>query len=188
MNLNHGWKLRLAVLSTLVKNAPQPPGRTALMKFAYILQTVKVVPLGYHFELYNYGPYDTTLLSDLSLAATLRAVKSETVYYPSGYGYKYTSNIKGHAALCQKTANELEKYESEIQWVLSNFGNESASRLELITTIIFTEREMGRKRQARLHNELCRRVKRIKPYFTTEAIAETVNELRDQRLIAVDSQ
>jgi len=101
MNIDRGWRLRLAVLSTLVKQAPQKPGRTTLMKFAYLLQTVRGVPLGYRFELYNYGPYDSTVVSDLSQAVTLKAIKSETVYFQSGYGYEYSSPIRGmlHCAI-----------------------------------------------------------------------------------------
>ena len=36
-NHDQGRRLRLAVLATLVKQAPQKPGRTALMKYAYLL-------------------------------------------------------------------------------------------------------------------------------------------------------
>ena len=187
MNADQGWRLRLAVLSALVKDAPQKPGRTALMKFAYLLQTVRGVPLGYRFELYNYGPYDSTVLSDLSQAATLKAIKSETVYYPSGYGYEYTTNEKGYSALCKKVADDLAKHDDDIEWVLKEFGSDSASRLELISTIIFAEREMRRKHQDRSKEELCRRVKRIKPHFTDETIAETVDELAEKELISVTS-
>lgn len=185
MNIDQGWRLRLAVLSSLVKDAPQKPGRTALMKFAYLLQTVRGVPLGYRFELYNYGPYDSTVLSDLSQAATLKAIKSETVCYPTGYGYEYTTNDSGHLALRNKIAGELAKHEDDIEWVLKTFGSASASRLELISTIIFAEREMRRKRQERSKEELCRRVKRIKPHFTEEIIAETIDELSQDDLISV---
>ena len=47
--------LRTAVLTALVTRAPKSPGRTALMKFAYLLQMVRGVPLGYRFRLRNYG-------------------------------------------------------------------------------------------------------------------------------------
>jgi len=187
MNLNQGWKLRLAVLSTLIKDAPAKPGRTMLMKLAYLLQIVKGVPLGYRFELYNYGPYDPTLLSDLSHAVTLKAVRSETVRFQSGYRYEYTTNGKGHDALCREAADSLTRYTPDLNWALEKFGNESASRLELITTIIFAEREMQRKRQQRLYDELCKRVKRIKPHFTDETIAGTVDELATAELIAIDA-
>lgn len=185
MIMDQGWKFRLAVLSTLVKEAPQKPGRTALMKFAYLLQTVKGVPLDYRFELFNYGPYDSTVLSDLSQAVILKAIKSETVYYSSGYGYAYSTNERGHSALCKNVANELVKYHGDIEWVLNEFGGASASRLELVSTITFAEREMRRKHQERSPDELCRRVKRIKPHFSDASITGTINELAQKTLISV---
>ena len=54
MNADKQSWFRLAVLATLVKRAPQLPGRTAMMKFAYLLQTLRDVPLGYRFRLYTY--------------------------------------------------------------------------------------------------------------------------------------
>ncbi len=187
MTLDQGWQLRLAVLSTLVKKAPQKPGRTALMKYAYLLQTVRGVPLGYHFELYNYGPYDSAVLSDLSQAEMLKVIKSQTVNYPSGSGYEYSSNERRHNALCDRAAHELSPHEDSIAWVLTEFGGESASRLELISTIVFAEREMSRKEQERSKMDLCRRVKRIKPHFTDATIVETVDELSEKKLISITS-
>jgi uncharacterized protein len=185
MNLDQGWWLRLAVLAKLVKQAPQKPGRTALMKFAYLLQTVRNVPLGYHFELYNYGPYDSSVLSDLSQAETLKAIKSQTVNYASGSGYEYSPNEKGYTTLCGQVAAQIAPHEANIKWVLDEFGSESASRLELISTIVFAEREMRRKNQPRSKAELCQRVKRIKPHFTETTIADTVGELSGKELISV---
>jgi uncharacterized protein len=188
MNLDQSWRLRLAILSTLVKDAPQKPGRTALMKFAYLLQEVRGVPLGYKFELYNYGPYDSSVLSDLSQAVTLKAVKSETVCYPNGYGYEYTPQEHGYAGLVSKVAKELAKYIDDIGWVLRNFGSDNASRLELVSTIVFADREMRRKRQERSKSELCSRVKRIKPHFSEGVIRETIDELqRESLLSAIES-
>lgn len=184
MKLDQGWQLRLAVLSTLVKRAQQKPGRTALMKYAYLLQTVRGVPLGYHFELYNYGPYDGTVLSDLSQATTLKMIKSETILYPSGCGYEYSPN-KANELLCGLVRGELSKYEPDINWVLARFGGDSASRLELISTIVFAEREMRRKQQDCQQSELCRRVNRIKPHFSEDVITKTIEELSDEELICV---
>ncbi len=185
MNSDHGWRLRLAVLSTLVKQAPRKPGRTALMKYAYLLQTARKVPLGYHFELYNYGPYDSAVLSDLSQAETLKAIKSQTVNYPSGSGYEYSPNDKGYDALCNQVADDMTTYEASIEWVLEEFGSESAPRLELISTIVFAEREMRRKKQDPLKMELCRRVKGIKPHFPDSVISEAVDELSSKELISI---
>jgi uncharacterized protein YwgA len=185
MNVDQDWMLRLAVMSTLVKDAPQKPGRTVLMKLAYLLQEVKGVPLGYRFELYNYGPYDSTVLSDLSQAATLKAIKSSVVHYPSGDGYEYSTNEKGHSILSRKVAGALAEHEESIKWVLDEFGSDSASRLELISTIVFAEREMTRKNQPRLASELCRRVKGIKPHFSESVILDTITALAEKKLISV---
>jgi uncharacterized protein YwgA len=184
MKADNETRLRLAVLSTLVNRAPQKLGRTALMKFAYLLQTVRGVPLGYQFELYNYGPYDNTVLGDLSHAVTLQAMKSQTVYYPGGYGYEYSAK-EGHAALCAPVAEDLDKFDEDINWVLARYGKESASRLELVSTIVFAEREMRRKRQDRSRTELARRVKRIKPHFSEGTITQVIDELADDELIAI---
>jgi uncharacterized protein len=181
MTSDQGWRLRLAVLSTLVKESPKTPGRTALMKFAFLLQTIRGVPLGYRFELYNYGPYNSTVLGDISQAITLRAIKSKPD--PSGYGYEFTSKDKGHSALRSMVSSTLEKYDKDIKWVLKEFGNKSASQLELISTIVFADQEMRRKRQPLSNVELSRRVKQIKPHFTDGTIKATINELLQKNLV-----
>src|SRR4051794_4401129 len=79
---------RVAVLTRLVNNAPSKSlGRTALMKLTYFLTSVRDVPLGYHFSLYSYGPFDSTVLQDLDLASTMGALRSRPVAYPTGVGY-----------------------------------------------------------------------------------------------------
>lgn len=185
MNLERDWMRRLAILSTLVNNAPRNPGRTALMKFAYLLQCVKNVPLGYRFKLYNYGPYDSAVLSDLTQAVTMKAIKSTTVHYSTGSGYEYAPHEAGYANFSKKYTEDIQKYATEINWVLAEFGNDTASRLELVSTIVFAEQEMRRKNQQRASDELRRRVKGIKPHFTDEIIADTIVELAKKGLIEV---
>jgi hypothetical protein len=41
---------RIALIADLVRKAPAGFGQTALMKCFYFLQTVRRVPLGYHFK------------------------------------------------------------------------------------------------------------------------------------------
>ena len=185
MNPTESGRLRLAILSKLVEQAPEKPGRTALMKFAYLLQTVRQVPLGYRFELYNYGPYDSAVLSDLSQAITAKAVKSEIVHYSSGYGYAYSTNETGHAKLWSRASSQIAKYEDAIGWVLEEFGDASASRLELVSTIVFAEREMRRKNQKTLKTELCARVSGIKPHFKPGIINQAIEELATKGMISI---
>ena len=50
---------RLALIPVLAENAPGGQiGRTALMKFAYFLQTLRSVPLGYRFTLIPFSRVD----------------------------------------------------------------------------------------------------------------------------------
>lgn len=164
---------RTAVLTALVKRAPIPPGRTALMKFAYLLQAVRGVPLGYRFRLYNYGPYDEQVLADAREAASVGLLKSQLVMYPSGYGYQFSScdnaegNLSGHAGL-------LKDCSADIDWVISNFGNDSASRLELISTLVFALCDKSRKLT---REDLIERVHEIKPHFSKAIVGETANEI-----------
>ncbi len=173
---------RLAILATLVKRAPQPPGRTAMMKFAYLLQTLRDVPLGYRFRLYNYGPYDSTVLNDLSRAETLRAVKEKTVAYPTGDGYQYVAK-EAADQICDRVAEEPRAFDDSIDWLLKRFGSESASRLELLSTIVYAEREMRAKGQDSSGGELCRRVRSIKPYFDEATISMAIDALARDSLI-----
>lgn len=186
MGNDQSWKLRLAVLTKLVKDAPQRPGRTALMKFAYLLQEVRGVPLGYRFELYNYGPYDATLIGDLSQAVLDRAIKSETVTYATCYGYEYSPNQRWYSKFGDEVNSKLARFNDDLDWVIKEFGAFSASRLELASTIVFAEREMRRKRQQRSKAELAIRVERIKPYFGESEIEGMVDELAQQEVIAFD--
>src|SRR5450432_1407815 len=91
---------RLAMITELVSRAPAGyVGRTALMKFCYLLQTVRQVPLGYRFTLYSYGPFDSEVLSDLGTAEAMHAVKSNVVSYPGGYGYRIQKSERADATI-----------------------------------------------------------------------------------------
>src|ERR1039458_986656 len=91
-------KAGLATIVALVEKK-NPLGRTAMMKLCYFLQILRNVPLGYRFTLYAYGPFDSSVLSDLSTAASLRAVNSSVEIYPGGYGYKIRPGDRSDAVL-----------------------------------------------------------------------------------------
>ena len=166
-------KLRHSILATCVQRAAKKPGRTALMKYAYLLQTLQGVPLGYRFKLYNYGPYDEDVLSDVRMATNSGTLKSTLVTYNSGYGYEFEPGEqfgKNEADIATTVAD----YETEIAWVMDEFGDESAARLELISTIFFALCDKTRRREKK---ELINVVHEIKPHFSQETIGTTVDEL-----------
>ena len=53
------------------------PGRTALMKLAYFAQELWAHLLRLQFHLYSYGPFDSSVLSDLDVAQNMDAVTSK---------------------------------------------------------------------------------------------------------------
>ena len=58
-------------------------GKTAMMKFLYLLQTFFSVPLGYDFEIYTYGPYSQAVMSDIEFAYHNGNIRITPVEYPN---------------------------------------------------------------------------------------------------------
>lgn len=178
---------QVALIAELVRRAPTPPGRTALMKLTYFLKTLKSVPLSYDFGLYTYGPFDSDVLDDLKYAEALRAVEGDVILYVSGgkgYQYRPGSHID-EVTSCAKAF--LSQYSESIDWVLDNFGSKSAQDLEMASTLVFIDRatlEGGLKQEVA---ELARKVRAVKPYLSTEAIDHEAREFKKKGLLlAVD--
>src|SRR4029077_12453547 len=116
-------ELRLALIPVLAaKSKGGHMGRTALMKYMYLLQTVRSVPLGYHFTLYSYGPFDSNVLADLSVAEALEGVKTELELYSGGYGYKIRPG-RNADWLRRRSDKSLLRYAKDIGWVIDKFGS-----------------------------------------------------------------
>ena len=174
---------RLAVITELVSRAPAGyVGRTALMKFCYLLQTVRGVPLGYRFTLYSYGPFDSSVLSDLGTAESLGAVRSNVVYHSGGYGYQISKG-DGSDTVLRNGAEFLEKHRKDIDWVLDQFGSHGSAELELESTIVYADREAARNGEGLTSDELVRRVRDVKPHFGEGSIKDKVTLLREQGLL-----
>ncbi len=181
MNSRERWWLRLAVLTELVERSPEP-GRTAIMKLAYLLQTVKGVPLDYDFRLYTYGPFESDVLDDLGQAVSMRAVESNIVDYPSGSGYVFGPGPESERVK-EMCSSELSKYQDDISWVINEFGSQSAGNLELLSTIVFADREAFDRKDRISFEDLCRQVREIKPRFTEEFVRAQVASLADKGLL-----
>jgi len=174
---------RLAVITELAARAPNGHlGRTALMKFSYLLQTVRGVPLGYRFTLYSYGPFDSSVLSDLSTAETLKAVQSRITYYSGGYGYQISQGECGGSA--REAGQEfLNRYQESLDWVLGEFGTHSSADLELESTIVYVDLEAARKSEVLPVEILAQRVRDVKPRFKEEYIREKASQLHAKGLL-----
>jgi hypothetical protein len=179
------WRLRWGLLNELVAQAAPPKlGRTAIMKIAYFLQTVQCVPLGYNFWLYTYGRFDSDVLSDLWQLESLGAVKSHMVTFVSGsgYGYEFTPGPE-QAAVRELAGDKHVTYREAMRWALQELAPRTEADLELISTIVFADREAVRERQQMSFAELCRQVKAVKPRFAEGYILDNIKELAEKELL-----
>lgn len=148
-------------------------GRTALMKFMYFLQEAEKVDLGYDFTLYNYGPFDPQVLSDLDTAQLVDAV-SVTVQHFGGYRI----DPAGRLDEAKKRAGDfLEEYATSIDKIVSDFAELNAKELELRATAHHVYGELVREGEGVSHEALMTRVKTVKPEFSSEAVSQAIADL-----------
>ena len=146
------------------------------MKLPFFLVALRNVPLDYDFRLYTYGPFDSNVLDDLSYAESLEAVKSELIYHLGGYGYSIRPGVKADD-IEARGREFLEKYREDIHWVIQKFGNESASSLELLSTVVYVDREALEQGENLSIEELATRVHEVKPHFSKEVIRSRAESL-----------
>jgi hypothetical protein len=183
MNRPESWWQRLAFIISLVERAPhQTLGRTAIVKMAYLLQVLRGVPLGYHFSLYTYGPFDAKVLDDLAYAQALKAVEVRIVEYGSGYGYNVCPGPKAEVVKAQ-AGNWLERQQTAIAWVVEKFAGYTASELELLATIVYTDRELSRDTLTVTAEELAHRVREVKPRCPESYVLDKTNSLLDRGML-----
>lgn len=174
---------RLALIPLLAESSPQGKiGRTALMKFMYFLQILRKVQLGYRFTLYSYGPFDANVLWDLSVAESLGAVRSETVFYPGGYGYEIRTAEKSEW-LQKRSAKFVDDHKKDVRWVTKEFGNYTSAQLELLSTIIYADREAAEAKKKPGLRALARQVHEIKPHFSETEIVTFAEKLAHDKLL-----
>jgi uncharacterized protein len=173
---------RIAVMGYLARNIPTVLGRTALMKLCYFLQELRGVWLGYSFSLYSYGPFDSTVLSDLGEGEALGILRETIVYYPSSYGYRITCDMDADT-LADLGGDLLQNHRDDIDWVVQEFGNFSAANLELASTLIYADREAHAAEEQISIAELTRRVHEVKPRFSDDHILRQAEYLSRRNLL-----
>jgi len=181
--MNEIDKIRLGLFPVLAERGSAGHiGRTALMKYLYFLQAVRGVPLGYSFSMYSYGPFDSDVLADLSLAESLRIVEVTPVQFSGGYGYRIKPGTRAQAAT--GIAGEfLSKHKRDIDWLISVFGNLNSAELELTSTIVYVDREFADRKQYGSVSDITARVHEVKAHFTPEQIQGFVEVLMRQGIL-----
>jgi hypothetical protein len=174
---------RLAMIAYLAQNAPNKwIGRKALMKYLYFLQILRGVPLGYHFTLYSYGPFDSSVLNDLGSAEALGLVESTLEAYPSGYGYRIESKIEADD-INELGGELLSKNRDNVNWVLKEFGGRNVGELELESTIVFVEGGASKGGTSLPINDLVSQVHDVKPHFLKAEIEQRIGALQNLDLL-----
>lgn len=117
----------------------------------------------------------------------MRAVESKLVDYPSGSGYVFGPGPES-GRVKEMCSSELSKYEDAISWVISEFGSQSTANLELLSTIIYTDRDAFERKNRISFDDLCRQVQEIKPRFTEDFVRQQVASLADKELLISTEQ
>ncbi len=142
-----------------------PLGKTAMMKLLHLLQDGLNLPLGYRFTLYNYGPYDTQVMSDIDFAESLGRMTVK--YEGSDQGYRIEP-AGTHGTLSSAAKNK-------IAVLMAKFGAMTARDLELRSTLLFLSHGYsGDSLVAQLHD--------LKPKYLELETRRALEELRRRTL------
>lgn len=151
---------RISILAGIAQRHPDI-GKTAIMKCAYFLQELKKVPLDYNFEIYTYGPYSSEVMEELDYARQTGLLDVRFITYSSGmHGYQISS--------LQDITTPFDK---QIDEVVQVFGAKTAKELELLSTILFVQKNYYKNRWGRDKDLVCNSVKEIKPRFSEDEIS-----------------
>ena len=120
------------------------------------------------------------MLQDVDFGSSLGALRSQPILYRNGYGYSIQPGVASDEIESLET-EFLDAHEAAINWVATEFGNLTAGKLELLSTIVYVDRECA---GALISNdELARRVHDIKPHFPEARILESIENLKAKDLL-----
>ena len=157
---------RISIISEIVNEHPGL-GKTAMMKYIYLLQKVYNVPFGYEYSIYTYGPYASLVMDDVDYAYSGGLIDIKREVYANGSGYHITLLEKGEDII-SKEDETIQKYKESINKMMSLFKDKSAKDLELLTTIIYIHSNFITNNWP--VEEVPDNVHEIKPHFDEETI------------------
>lgn len=163
------------IIAYISKNVPDL-GKTKLQKLIYLMKEVGKVPLVYSFRFYNYGPYSDKLAENLDYVNSLDGVKMSYEPFYNMYEIK-----PGESAdkLIEKAMSSIEPSKPQIDFILNTYGIKTARDLELITTIIYVDKnnhQPDEKALAGMTHDL-------KPKFSSTEIFSEIDKLKTSGLI-----
>lgn len=153
-------------------------GKTKLHKLVYLIKEIGKVPVGFNFRFYNYGPYSDNLAETLDFVTSLQGVKMK---YDATVNMYEISAGENAAKLVEKANPELQNNKEAIDGILAAYGNNTAKELELITTIIYSNKNY----EAKSVDILTQTTKNLKPKFSTNEIQASIRKLQAAGLLSL---
>ncbi len=169
---------RIGIISSIVTLRPEL-GKTAMMKYMFLLQKIYKVPLGYDFEIYTYGPYATEVMEDIDYAQHQDIISVEKVTYPTGNTGYHLSPSLNIAKTVDKEKEFVLQYQQSVREVVELFGDKSAKELELTTTIIYLYGTYIANKWECTLDTIVANVHEIKPHFSIETIRNEYQHLEE---------
>jgi hypothetical protein len=77
----------------------------------------------------------------------------------------------------------IKKYCPDIEWTSEQFGGLSSADLELLSTIVYVDREFANGKLKQAADKLVDRVREIKPHFKKPYVENKVSFLDQQHLL-----
>jgi len=176
MKLNYNREVMLNIIDKKPKN---DLGKTAVMKMVFILQHVFNMSLGYSFDIYTYGPYAAEVSGELDALIYEGFIEADEYMFNNSLGYALKISEKGQASKGVLPFDDDEK----ISRVVNKFGKKKAKELELDSTIIFTRNRYIKNKWGDEKDEIIKDVHVIKPHFTTQAIRNAYDNLKNDGML-----
>lgn len=168
---------RYALITHLAKEIgdSQTFGKKAAQKVVYLLQELGRVPVGFRYTFYTYGVFSSELANTLGVVEGLEGIKVD--YDENQNTYQIKPGVKA-GKLEKRGEDFLLRYKADIAKIVSFAKPRTAKRLELISTIVFIEKNEDLDIDCD-EKKLIQRVRELKPQFDDQEIIVGINALRD---------
>lgn len=175
----HRYALIAELARRLESTSPQF-GKTVLQKLVYLLQSVYGVNCGYQFGIHTYGVFTAQLLQDLDYTCFLESVEmSPATSSLGGYCIKPGKNFE---AIIEKGSEFLnqEEVDHALDDLVRDYGKASAVKLELLSTIVYVDRDMKIAKEPLTREKLISMVQDMKPKFAKGEISGEIDQLAEK--------
>ena len=166
----------IAELTKRLKDVSPQFGKTALQKMVFLLQEIYKVDVGYSFGFHTFGPFAGELLGDLDFAERMGAVQVKSVEGSYGNGYLIEPGEKISEFL-GRAKPFLSQHRQAIDALVAAFGSKTAKDLELLTTIIYLNKEIMWDEVKMTRAEAIGKIRELKPKFTDTDVRRGMTEL-----------